>query len=250
MKSPSADEAARQAAIAGNLDRVRDRIARAAQSAGRDPSAIRLVAVSKTFPADFVRVAAEAGHRDFGENKVQEALDKIAACRELDLRWHFIGHLQSNKSRKAASQFACIHSIDSAALLSKVDDAAAESGVAPQLLVQVDLGGEATKHGAHPDEVPAIFAAASRCRAARVVGLMTLPPYSTDPEFARPYFRRLREMATELRPQAPDPAMLSELSMGMSHDLEVAVQEGATIVRVGTAIFGARTRPAAAGGRD
>ena len=226
--------------VAVRLAEVRARIDAAARGAGRDPSAIRLVAVSKTFPIDAVREACAAGHRDFGENRVQEALDKIAASPDLDLRWHLLGHLQTNKARKAATAFAMIQSLDSVELLRKLDAAATESGRSPELLVQVDLAGEATKYGARPDEVPPIFEAASRCTAARVVGVMTLPPVPDTPEDARPWFRRLQELRQQWLAGGVPPAMLRDVSMGMSGDFEVAVQEGATIVRVGTAIFGSR----------
>lgn len=226
--------------VAVRLAEVRARIDAAARGAGRDPSSIRLVAVSKTFPIDAVREACAAGHRDFGENRVQEALDKIAASPDLDLRWHLLGHLQTNKARKAATAFAMIQSLDSVELLRKLDAAAAESGRSPELLVQVDLAGEATKFGARPDEVPPIFEAASRCTAARVVGVMTLPPVPDTPEDARPWFRRLQELRQQWLAGGVPPAMLRDVSMGMSGDFEVAVQEGATIVRVGTAIFGSR----------
>jgi len=226
--------------VAVRLAEVRARIDAAARGAGRDPSAIRLVAVSKTFPIDAVREACAAGHRDFGENRVQEALDKIAASPDLDLRWHLLGHLQTNKARKAAAAFAMIQSLDSVELLRKLDAAAAESGRSLELLVQVDLAGEATKYGARPDEVPPIFEAASRCMAARVVGVMTLPPVPDTPEDARPWFRRLQELRQQWLAGGVPPAMLRDVSMGMSGDFEVAVQEGATIVRVGTAIFGSR----------
>jgi pyridoxal phosphate enzyme (YggS family) len=222
------------------LTAVRERIARAATRAGRDPSAIRLVAVSKTFDADAVRAAAEAGQRDFGENKVQEAAGKIDATAALELRWHLVGHLQSNKAKKAATLFDVVQSIDSAPLLQRVDEAAMAAGRGLDLLVQVDLAGEATKHGAPEDDVAGIFDAARRCRAARVVGLMLLPPAVDDPDAARPYFRRLRHVRERLRDAGVDGAMLAELSMGMSHDFEAAVEEGATIVRVGSAIFGQR----------
>jgi hypothetical protein len=151
-----------------------------------------------------------------------------------------IGHLQTNKVRKAAPAFATIQSVDTVELLTKLDQAAAESGHAPELLIQVDLAGETTKHGASPDEVPRLFDAAAACRAARVTGLMTLPPVPDMPEDARPWFRRLRELRDEWRAAGIPAAMLSELSMGMSGDFEVAIQEGATVVRVGTAIFGSR----------
>jgi pyridoxal phosphate enzyme (YggS family) len=167
--------------IAVRLSEVRARIDAAARRAGRDPFAVRLVAVSKTFPIDAVREAYAAGQRDFGENRVQEALEKIGASPDLDARWHLLGHLQTNKARKAAPAFAMIQSVDSVDLLRKLDAAAADSGHAPELLVQVDLAGEATKFGARPGEVRIILEAGSSCRAARVVGLMTLPPIPDDP---------------------------------------------------------------------
>jgi len=227
--------------IASNVAAVRERIAAAAERAGRPHDSVLLVAVSKTFPVDDVRAAFEAGQRDFGENKVQEALQKIGATAELPIRWHLIGHLQSNKARKAGPAFAAIHSIDSIDLLRRVDAAAAEAGAAPEVLIQVDLAGEATKHGAAADEALAVAESARECRAARLAGLMLLPPWSEDPEATRPYFRRLRELRDRLVAQGIAPSALRELSMGMSHDYDVAIEEGATIVRVGTAIFGQRT---------
>jgi PLP dependent protein len=227
--------------IVGNLAAIRERIAAAAAAAGRPPDDIRLLAVSKTFSADHVRAAHAAGQRDFGENKVQEALQKIAETADLDIRWHLIGHLQSNKAKKAAPAFAAIHSVDSVDLLQRIDAAAADAGASPELFIQVDLAGEATKFGAREDEVPAIARAAMDCRAARLRGLMLLPPWFDDPEQARPYFRRLRELRQRLVEEGIDGSTLRELSMGMSHDFEVAIQEGATLVRVGTAIFGKRT---------
>jgi PLP dependent protein len=161
--------------VSVRLAEVRARIDAAARGAGRDPSSVRLVAVSKTFPIAAVREAYAAGHRDFGENRVQEALEKIASSGDLDVRWHLLGHLQTNKARKAAPAFAMIQSLDNVELLRKLDAAAAEGGHAPELLVQVDLAGEATKYGARPEDVPAIFDAAARCVAARLVGVMTLP---------------------------------------------------------------------------
>ena len=226
--------------LAARLAGIRARIARAAGRAGRDPASVTLVAVSKTFPVDAVRDAALAGQVEFGENKVQEALAKMDATRDLTIRWHLVGHLQSNKARKAA-QFDVVHSIDSASLLSKVDEAAAAMGRNPRLLVQVDLAGEATKFGAAEDELPAIFEAARAALAAKTVGLMLIPPAADDPEQARPYFRRLHELRDRLVARGVDRCLLNELSMGMSHDFEVAIEEGATLVRVGTAIFGARS---------
>ena len=226
--------------IADRLTEVRARIAAAARSAGRDPASVLLVAISKTFPVDRVRDAYAAGQRDFGENRVQEALDKIDATRGLPLRWHLVGHLQSNKARRAAAAFAAIQSVDSAALLQKVDEGAAEAGASPELLIQIALAGEAAKFGVPPAGVPPLFEAAARLRAARLVGVMTLPPYPETPEDSRPWFRRLRELRDGWLAAGVPAAMLRELSMGMSGDFEVAVQEGATIVRVGTAIFGRR----------
>jgi pyridoxal phosphate enzyme (YggS family) len=229
--------------IADRLTDVRARIAAAARSADRDPASILLVAISKTFPIDLVREAYAAGHRDFGENRVQEALDKIEASPDLPVRWHLVGHLQSNKARRAAQAFATIQSIDSIALLRKVDAGAAEAGTAPELLIQVDLADEATKFGVPAAEVPALFEAAGSLRAARVVGVMALPPYPDTPEDSRPWFRQLRDLRREWLAAGVPAAMLRELSMGMSGDFEVAIQEGATMVRVGTAIFGRRVTP-------
>jgi PLP dependent protein len=219
---------------------VRRRISQAASRAGRPPDAVRLVAVSKTYPVERVRAAAAAGQRDFGENRVQEALQKIEAASDLDIRWHLVGHLQSNKARKAAQPFAFIHSIDSVELLLAVERAAIDMGASPTLLVQVDMAGEPTKHGAPPAHVLDIFEAGKRCQSVQIGGLMLLPPFLEDPEQVRPYFRGLRDLRERLLADGVEPAMLRELSMGMSHDFEVAVEEGATMVRVGTAIFGPR----------
>ena len=229
------------AALTARLASVRDRVARAAGRARRDPSSVRVVAVSKTFTAEHVRAAAAAGQLDFGENKVQEGLQKIGQTAELQIKWHLVGHLQSNKARKAGARFDVIHSVDGAALLGRLDEAAQSEGRTLELLVQVDLAGEATKHGAREDELASIFDEARGCRAARVVGLMLLPPAADDPEQARPHFRALRAVRERLLAGGVDGSMLHELSMGMSHDFEVAVEEGATLVRVGTAIFGERT---------
>jgi pyridoxal phosphate enzyme (YggS family) len=226
-------------AIRGRLADVRARIARAAGRAGRDPAAIRLVAVSKTFDADHVRAAADAGQIDFGENKIQEALDKMAATADLPIRWHLIGHLQSNKAKKVG-RFDIIHSIDTAALVRKVDEAAVLAGRRIDVLVQVDLAGEATKHGAREEDLRPIVDAGADAHAIRVVGLMLLPPAVDDPEGSRPYFRALREVRGRLVAGGVASSTLQELSMGMSHDYEVAVEEGATMVRVGSAIFGCR----------
>ena len=228
------------AALRARLDGVRSRIADAAGRVGRAPAAIRLIAISKTFPVDHLRVAASAGQRDFGENKIQEALPKMDAAPDLGATWHFVGHLQSNKARKAAERFDIVHSVDTADLALRLDAAAREAGRTLKLLIQVDLAREATKHGARTDAVPSILSAAAGCRSACVVGLMLLPPAVAEPEAARPYFEALAALRGRLLAEGFDPSTLTELSMGMSHDFEVAVEEGATMVRVGSAIFGDR----------
>jgi pyridoxal phosphate enzyme (YggS family) len=231
------------AALNARLDGVRDRIARAASRAGRDPTSIRAIAVSKTFSADHIRTAAASHQIDFGENKVQEAERKIASTADLPLRWHLIGHLQSNKVRKAAALFDVIHSVDDRRLVTALDKAAAAGGRTLDLLIQVDLAGEATKHGVRPDALLPLFEAADGCTAVRVVGLMLLPPAVSDPEDVRPYFAALRHLRDELIDRGVGQTALAELSMGMSDDFDVAIEEGATMVRVGTAIFGERTAP-------
>lgn len=228
--------------IAANLVRVRERIDAAARRSGRRPGEITLVAVSKTFGADAVRAAFEAGQRDFGENKVQEALQKIAETADKDMRWHLIGHLQSNKARKAAARFVCIHSVDSLELVQRLDEAAADQGAAPDVLVQVDLAGEDSKFGVSPPDLEPTIRAALDARAVRLAGLMLLPPWNEDPEQTRPWFVRLRKVRDDLVRRGIPSEALGHLSMGMSHDFEAAIEEGATIVRVGTAIFGTRAR--------
>jgi PLP dependent protein len=225
--------------IASRLAEVRARIGEAAARAGRSPADVRLIAVSKTFPVEDIRSAYDAGQLDFGENRVQDALQKVDSTSDTPIRWHLIGHLQSNKARKAVEACPVIHSIDSVDLLRRVDRAAGEAGRCPDLLVQVDLALEPTKHGAPIDEVPGILEAARSCTAVRLVGLMLLPPLTENPEDTRVWFRRLREERDRLLARGSS-IPLPELSMGMSHDFEVAVEEGATMVRVGSAIFGAR----------
>jgi pyridoxal phosphate enzyme (YggS family) len=226
--------------IARRLSAIRQRLAEAALRAGRAPNDVRLLAVSKTFSLEHIQAAAAAGQRDFGENRLQEALQKIERSADSTIRWHLIGTLQSNKARKAASTFSSIHSIDSLRLLNLIDSAATDAKTTPDVLVQVDLAGEATKHGAPPSDAMEIVRAGRRCRSARVVGLMTIPPLFDDPERVRPYFAQLRDLRATLLAEGVEPRFLRELSMGMSHDFEIAVQEGATIVRLGTAIFGER----------
>jgi hypothetical protein len=229
-----------EAAILTNLDGINRRIAAAATRCGRERAAVRLVAVSKTFSADHVRAAVAAGQRDFGENRVQEALQKIGETADTGIRWHLIGHLQSNKVRRAVGPFTLIHSVDSVDLLRRIDVASAEAGISTQVLLQVDLAGEPTKFGAVTADVERMLDAARSCRHAKVSGFMLLPPLFDDVEFVRPFFRELRTLRDGWLAAGVPGGMLRELSMGMSHDFEVAIEEGATIVRVGTAVFGVR----------
>jgi hypothetical protein len=220
---------------------VRERIARAAERAARRPGDVRLVAISKTHPPEAVRVAFAAGVRDFGENRVQEAEPKIAATadlRESGLRWHLVGHLQSNKARRAATLFEFVQSLDSLDLAGRLARCGAEAGQPVRTLVQVDLAGEQTKFGLPEAELLPVLEALRAKEGLRIEGLMVLPPFFDEPERARPYFRRLRSLHD--RAQAAGLLEGRELSMGMSHDFEAAVEEGSTIVRVGTAIFGER----------
>ena len=232
--------------VRSNLDHVRRRVTAAAERSGRDPNGVTLLAVSKTFGSDFVRAAAAAGQRHFGENRVQEGLDKAGQLRELGLDWHLIGHLQSNKARKAAGAFGWIHSVDRMDLLRKIDDAAVEVGTRPRILIQVDLAQEETKFGADEALVRDLVAAALDARAVQLSGLMIIPPIPEQPEASRPWFRRLRELRDALIAAGTPAAALRELSMGMSQDFEIAIDEGATIVRVGTSIFGVRPSPSPA----
>ena len=226
--------------LSDRLTDIRARIERATARAGRAPGDVTLVAVSKTYPVEHVREAAAAGQVDFGENRVQEALPKIEAASNLGLSWHLIGHLQSNKARKAAAAFPWIHSVDRLELLQALEKAALDAGTTPRILIQVDLAGEATKHGTPENALNELVDAALGCRALSLSGLMILPPFLDNPEEVRPYFRRLRELRDALVARGVPPDRLHHLSMGMSHDFEVAIEEGATFVRVGTAIFGAR----------
>ena len=223
-----------------NLAAVRREIADAATAAGRDPSTVRLVAVSKTHPADAVAAVAGTGQKIFGESRVQEAREKIPACPG-DLEWHFIGHLQKNKVRQALPLFSFFHSIDSAALAQAMDRIAGEMGKPVEGLLEVNVSGEETKHGFKPDELRREFAALAKLPHLRIRGLMTMAPYSENPEDARPVFRALRELRDELQSAHNHP--LPELSMGMSGDYAPAIAEGATLVRIGSSIFGDRPAP-------
>jgi pyridoxal phosphate enzyme (YggS family) len=227
--------------IADRVAAVRDRIARAAARARRGPADVTLVAVSKTHPPDAVREAFAAGVRHFGENKVQEAEAKVrdlAALRVQGLLWHLVGHLQSNKARAAAALFDRVDSVDDTRTAARLEKGAEQSDKVIPVLVQVRLGDEETKSGMDEKQLFPALEILRGLKRLRLEGLMVLPPFSADPEAARPFFARLRELRDRAR--AAGLLLGSELSMGMSHDLEVAVEEGATMVRVGTAIFGER----------
>ncbi|HXZ10891.1 MAG TPA: YggS family pyridoxal phosphate-dependent enzyme [Candidatus Sulfotelmatobacter sp.] len=229
-------------ALAANLQQVQERIAGAAERAGRAGADVTLVAVSKTFPAEAIRAAYSAGVRHFGENRVQEWEAKAPLLSDLDATWHLIGHLQSNKARRAVHLFHRVDSVDSLALAQKLDAAAAEEGKRLRVLIEVHLGEEATKSGIAETELIGLAKGIVALPQLELHGLMAIPPFTDDPEGARPYFRKLRELRDNLSRALEKP--LPTLSMGMSHDFEVAIEEGATEIRVGTAVFGARA-PAA-----
>src|SRR5438094_4025611 len=225
------------------LDTVREKIDECVRRSGRSTDDLTLVAVSKTHPAELVREAIAAGVTDFGENRVQEAEGKIPEVGRDQARWHLIGHLQSNKARRAVELFDVIHSLDSVALAQRLDRMCVELS-RPELpvMIQVDLGREATKSGVDQAEVLQIVKALKQSEHLRLTGLMTLPPYFDDAEQVRPFFRKLRELRDELNSRGAFGDLRGELSMGMTHDYEIAIAEGATIVRVGTAIFGERKK--------
>jgi PLP dependent protein len=227
--------------IADNIQSIRERIEKAAAGCGRLSGEIALLAVSKTFPPEAIFQAVRAGIRQFGENRVQEAESKISHLREIpNLEWHLIGHLQSNKAHRAAELFDVIHSVDSIKLAERLNQSSLEIGKTLSVLLQVDLGGEETKFGADPSQIREMALALCGLKGIRLNGLMTLPPFCEDPEMVRPCFRRLRELREMLEAEQPGCLGEQHLSMGMSHDFEAAIQEGATMVRIGTAIFGSR----------
>ena len=223
--------------IAQNLKDVLAAIAAAAHRSGRDPGAVRLVAVSKTVDLERIRAALDAGQDLFGENYLQEAREKIAVLGR-QVSWHLVGSLQSNKAREAVALFDLIHAVDRLKLARALDAAAARLGKVQDVLIQVNQAGEATKSGVEPEAAPALLQEVARLPHLKVLGLMTMPPWFPDPEAARPCFKALRDLRDHLRGLTGLP--LTELSMGMSGDFAVAVEEGATLVRVGTAIFGSR----------
>jgi PLP dependent protein len=229
--------------IAQNLAQVREQIAVAARRAGRQPEDIALMAVSKTFPAERIREAYDAGLRLFGENRVQEFSGKADALRDLrNAEWHLIGHLQTNKAAKAVELFAAVDSVDSLRLAQKLDASAQQLGKKVKALIEINVGGEAAKSGMAPEsrELEELLSTAVDLEHLEFRGLMTIPPFSDDPQEARPYFGKLRDLRDQIATRRLPAVDMSELSMGMSHDFEVAIEEGATCVRVGTAIFGER----------
>ncbi len=226
--------------IKENLQRVEERIHRACAQVGRDPSEVRLIAVSKTVDVERIREGVAAGIRELGENYVQEARKKIAELAELPVTWHYIGHLQTNKARFAVELFSWIHTVDRKRLAEALDRRAEKVGKRLSVLIQVHLGDEETKAGVEPGELFTLCDEVDRLQALELKGLMVLPPYLADPEVVRPYFRHLRELLEQVRQRVKNPEAVKELSMGMSHDFEVAIEEGATMVRVGTALFGKR----------
>lgn len=244
-------------AISENIGKVQERIQAACRRAGRRPEEVRLVAVTKTVTPEGIREAYAAGLRDFGENRVQEAQAKRAALSDLPVTWHLIGHLQSNKAKAARDLFHWIHSVDSLRIAEKLDQAAQRSADRPAVnapdhreavglvqlpvLIEVNLGGEATKSGIEGSAALELAGHIGRLGTLDLCGLMLVPPYFEDPQRSRPYFSRLRELAKVIHSAGLPGVRMDELSMGMSHDFEVALEEGATLVRVGTAIFGSRT---------
>jgi pyridoxal phosphate enzyme (YggS family) len=232
--------------IASNLTAIRERITRAAERAGRSPADVALMAVSKTFPAASILEAYEAGQRLFGENRVQDFGEKVGALVNLhDAEFHMIGHLQSNKTAKAAEIFHAVDSIDSAKLAERLNAAAEKLSKTIDVLIEINIGGEDAKSGLAPEspELEAILTGAPSWNHLRVRGLMTVPRFTDDPEGARPYFRQLRQLRDRLAARHLPSVKVDVLSMGMSHDFEIAIEEGSTCVRIGTAIFGTRAKP-------
>lgn len=232
--------------IVDNLAAIRERIRRAAHVAKRNPDDAMLMAVSKTFPPEAIVEAYAAGQRLFGENKVQEFADKANALASLtNAEFHMIGHLQSNKASKAVELFHAVDSLDSVKLAVRLNAAAEALGNVLPMLIEINVGGEEAKSGVTPDspELTEILNGASAWSHLRIRGLMTVPPYTEDPEGARPHFRKLRQLRDQLAARNYASVTMDELSMGMSHDFEVAIEEGSTCVRIGTAIFGERHKP-------
>jgi pyridoxal phosphate enzyme (YggS family) len=231
--------------IAENIAAVRERIAVAARRAGRSPEEITLMGVSKTFPVESIREAYQAGLRIFGENRVQELAGKAAALRDLrEAEWHLIGHLQTNKAAKAAELFDAVDSVDSLRMAEKLNASAKSAAKTISVLIEINVGGEQAKSGLAPvsEELEQILQGAPRWGNLKIRGLMTVPPYTEDPHGARPYFQELRKIRDSIAARKLPHISTEILSMGMSHDFEVAIEEGSTVVRLGTAIFGERAK--------
>jgi PLP dependent protein len=226
--------------IAANLVAIEERIRAACRRVGRDAAGVRLVAVSKTVAPEPIREAVMAGVTILGENYVQEARRKMDQLQDLSISWHFIGHLQSNKAKSAVESFDWVHSLDRESLALALNCEALKRGKPLPVLLQVNVGEEQSKSGLIPEQVPAFYRSVASMEGLQIRGLMALPPYLDDPELVRPYFRQVALLLEQLRRAAPRSTELTELSMGMSHDFEVAIEEGATLVRVGTALFGER----------
>ena len=237
------EEKGRRAAgeLTERLDAVRARIERAARRAGRDPGAVTLVAASKTVPVERLVEAVACGCRVFGESRVQEALAKIGAMNEYSaIEWHLIGPLQPNKVTHAVGRFSLLHAVDRLDVAERLDRVARERGITQRVFLEVNVAGEATKHGFRPDDLAAAAERMGGLPGLRVLGLMAIPPLAEKPEDARPHFRRLRTLAEQVEARGIPGVSMRELSMGMSADFEIAIEEGATMVRVGTALFGPR----------
>ena len=222
------------------IEHINTRIKKTAIACGRDPESVRLVAVGKTKSAELVREAIDAGATIIGENYIQEAREKFKALDDCTVKWHYIGHLQSNKSKYAVRIFDLIHSVDSFKLARELDKCARKIDKIQHILIQVNISKEKTKGGIHEDETLELIAAVSELTHVSIRGLMTMPPYFDDPERARPFFKALGHLREQIREANIPTVFMDELSMGMSGDFEAAIEEGATLVRVGTAIFGAR----------
>ena len=231
--------------ISDNLEAVRKKITEAARRAGRDPASVKLIAVSKTKPLSMVEECIACGQTDFGENKPQELRDKFDTLKRDDIRWHMIGHLQKNKIKYVVSRACLIHSVDSVELASEISRQASAKGIVVPILLEVNMAGEESKFGFAPEETIAAVKTISALEGISVRGLMTIAPYVTDPEQNRCHFRNLRDLSIDIARQNIDNVSMYDLSMGMTGDYEVAVEEGATLVRVGTGIFGERDYSAA-----
>lgn len=229
--------------ISANVKVIRERIARCCDRIGRDPGDVTLVAVAKTFPAEMVRDVVQSGVGDIGENYVQELLQKRVALGDEEIRWHFIGHLQSNKARVVAPFVHLIHAVDSIGLAQELDRRAREASRVLDVLVEVNTTGEGSKFGVRPDDAEALVRSMQPYLNLRIAGLMTIGPFLPDPEGSRPMFRALRNLRDSIAAVQQRNVTMRHLSMGMTGDFEVAIEEGATIIRIGTAIFGRRARP-------